>query len=64
MLLGKGAPDTMPAGGTPPGQFAPKFAIPVGTVMMFGLPLGFVRGITAPVPAPFASGYSLATGTV
>src|SRR5437660_7640128 len=62
VLPGNGEPGTIPAGGTPPGQFAPKVAIPVGTVITLAVPLKVV-GITAPVPAPFASGYILASGT-
>src|SRR5580692_1667721 len=64
VLLGKGCPATTPAGGTPPGQFAPRFTTFAGAVMIFEWPLGRVVGITAPVPTPLASGYSLARGTV
>src|SRR6476659_7480056 len=56
VLFGNEAPGEIPAGGTPPGQLAPRFATPVGTVI--------VVGKTAPEPGPFASGYSLASGTV
>src|SRR5215469_10014121 len=60
VLLGKACPCTIPAGAVPPGQFANKIdglteAAP-GTVMP--------DPNTAPVPAPPASGYSLAKGTV
>src|SRR5579863_5079636 len=62
VLLGKGEPGVIPAGATPPGQLANWPAIPVGTSVLTALPL-YVVGRTAPVPAPFASGYELAKGT-
>src|ERR1700733_6417516 len=62
--LGKGWPGTIPAGGTPPGQFAPRPTTPVGTTILSVLPFARVVGMTAPVPAPLASGYILARGTV
>src|ERR1700728_4439990 len=64
VLFGNGCPGTIPAGGFPPGQFAPRPTTPVGTTMLRVLPLARVVGITAPVPAPLASGYILARGTV
>src|SRR5208283_651840 len=64
VLLGKGLPGTIPAGAVPPGQFAPRPTTPVGTTIFRVLPLASVVGITAPVPAPLASGYMLASGVV
>src|SRR5436305_10239347 len=59
---GKGLPGA--TGETPPGQFAPQPATPVGATMEIELPFASVVGRTAPVPGPFASGYELASGTV
>src|SRR5579864_6651759 len=60
VLFGNGCPCTIPAGGVPPGQLAKRIdgltEAALGTVM--------AEGNTAPVPAPPASGYSLARGTV
>src|ERR1700761_4112284 len=54
VLLGKGFPGTTPAGGTPPGQFAPRPTTLLGTLMMTAS--APVAGNTPP--------YSLANGTV
>ena len=68
VLLGNGDPGTTPAGAALPGQLANWIeagtVVRLGSEMRFELPLGRVVGITAPVPAPPASGYSLVSGTV
>src|SRR5438552_13636250 len=64
LFPGNGCPGVIPAGGVPPGQFAPRPTTPVGTLIVSGFPFGSVDGNTDPVPGPFASGYSLASGTV
>src|ERR1700734_2273599 len=54
VLLGKGFPATIPAGGTPPGQFAPRLRTLLGTLMVTAS--APVAGNTPP--------YSLVKGTV
>src|ERR1700758_925374 len=58
VLFGNGCPCTMPAGAAPPGQLAKR--IDGLTDDALGTLMAELK--TAPVPAPPASGYSLARG--
>src|SRR6478672_2430969 len=59
VLFGKGVPGVS----VPGAQFAPNPGT-FGTTTWSALPSAIVAGNTAPVPAPLASGYMLANGTV